>query len=357
MIARRTAYAAFVLCAALPLTNLCGCRPRTIDPILPGVDRAGLDIEQRRMILAQIVDDPRRMDECATLEAAPYRYLLTLCTKEDEGDLHGRADKDVPGAKDGDDEDKEIAYEQLKAQGQAYRGRLISRQGVMIEVEEQALPAGLNLPGYKVVAALFVTKTNELFQLRILVKQESDLAKKITEGFAKDKSPVYRVTGFFMKCHAKMSAKQGDRPWREPLLVCPEPSRTKFANVDVKTRLEESHMDVYLPSKSLQTVPTEERLILELATAPQGQQGTWVRAENKEFALTDKAQLAQAVEAFRRRVPSAAQTASAVVLRPPQVPDDRINPALSALREAGVRRVFYKDEGERLIPLKELVKE
>lgn len=321
----------------LPILALQGCQRSERLPYT-GVDAGGLDAAQRRWLLAQVVDDPRVPEECGILEGRAYKYLLRLCARIKEGRLN-------------DAEDKEATFEHLQDQPGLFRGHVVvCRESVVIEVAKADLGPEYGLPGYAVLAALLVNSARELYELRILSPPGSTLYEKLQAGIEEEKNPVLQATGYFLKNHAKLTSDPKEPPWRRPLLVAPEPSFNKLGKTYNAWRdLVDNRLDKLLPSKALPGPKAEERLVVEVLPAAGG--AAELHAEGLIFSPSAAEPLGRALAACLARLPATQKTApSAVVFLSRGAPAGAATEALALLRQAGIQRLFMKDENESLRP-------
>jgi hypothetical protein len=178
--------------------------------------------------------------------------------------------------------------------------------------------------------------------------------EKLRRGVEKCENPVLRVSGFFMKDHAKRTHVESEPPWRAPLLVCPEPSIERRAGTyNAYQDLVECKMDKYLPSQSLDGPKAEERLVVEVFEAEAGadpERGPFpVRAYGVKGSTADREFFAQAVAKLKQRLPpDQAEKPSVVVLRTPGSSRASVRAVLLMLKDLGVPRLFVKDETETL---------
>lgn len=294
--------------------------------------------QEKRLMCAQIVDDPHLLEECAILEGKSYKYFLRMAAAVTEQQLE-------------DKKDEQTTVEQLKTQPNLYRGREISRHGVVLEVDLAELPAEYGLPGWTVLPALFVSQTRELFELRIVCApgRGEKLRDKLQSGIDEGKNPVMRMSGYFMKCHAKNSSKKGDGPWREPLLVAPEPNFPKLGWVkNVREDLEQSGYDKYLPSIPIKAPRAEERLVVELLPGPVSV--SKIRVNGSEAPLGDVKFVSDAMEQLKKRLPTdQAASPSAIVIKTVGAPNAAVRKALETLQGAGCVRAYFYDESAVMI--------
>jgi hypothetical protein len=327
--------------AALGLLALpaCGRRPTK------GPDDAVESAQESRLLLAQIADDPALPEECGILETRAYQYLLKRCVNVKESQLKDQEEKDPARAP---------TWERLMRQPGLFRGQVVvTRRAVVIEVAQAEPPPEYGLPpGYTILPALLVNSVHELYELRIVCPPGSDMFEKLRRGVEKCENPVLRVSGFFMKNHAKRTHVESERPWRAPLLVCPEPSIERRAGTyNAYQDLVESKMDKYLPSQSLDGPKAEERLVVEVLDAgAEPERGPFsVRAYGVKGSTADREFFAQAVAKLKQRLPpDQAEKPSVVVLRTPESSRPAVRATLLALKELGVQRLFVRDETETL---------
>lgn len=331
-------------CIALWLI-LAGCGRKPTRPLDPD---AVLRPEERRLILAQIVDDAFVPDECAILEGRAYKYLLKHCAATKESELKKEENKDEATAP---------TYQRLLRQPNLFRGQVVVvRRCVIIEVDKAQLPAEFGLPGYSVMPALMVNQLNELYELRILSPPGSDLYEKLRRGIADGKNPVLRVSGYFMKNHCKLTSVEGEPPWRAPLLICPEPSIEKRAGTyNAYQDLVDARMDRYLPSQTITAPRAEERLVVEVLAAPEDAgfpPGTCVlRAGGRQGSPSDPQFLTTAIERFKTRLPEDQRPQpSVVVLWARNAPRAGVRPVVVSLNDLGLKRLYVKNENEVLKP-------
>jgi hypothetical protein len=305
----------------------------------------GVTQEERRLWLAQVVDEEKDHDESAILEGKAFKYLLRLCARMDEGKLRER-------------EDKAASYDHLLHQPNLFRGHVVVvRRAVVIEVFRAELTPEYGLPGYEVLPALLVNQAHELFEARILTRTGSPLFEKLNRGILDRKNPVLRLSGFFMKNHLKLTSREGEGPWRAPLLVAPEPSLSMHS-VDAEEGLREGKVLDLLPSITYKAPKTGERLVAELflpgAGARPGAPGPghsnpaqipMVRIAGWVGAVGDTGFMEARVRDYLSSVPPGL-AASGVLLLARGVPSPPASLVLSAMRQAGLPKVFFKDENE-----------
>jgi hypothetical protein len=311
---------------------------RPIDKL--GIDECGLGPEQRRMLFAQIVDDPGAPDESAILEGKPYKYFLHRCARTTSEALRKL-------------ENKNTTYRRLNRQPDLFRGEVVSRLGVVIEVAEAVPTPEYELEGYKILPAMFVSTERDLYELRILVPANSPLCVQLHEGFELGRCPVVRVTGFFMKCHSRRTAVVEEPPWRRPLLVTPPPEMFDRA-VDAKGEMIETKTLKFLPSSRIYAPGAEERLVMEVVRGPQEEWGEQLPPQFKLDGLSvfnayDSAK--RHLERLRQTLPEDQRShPAAVVVRGRWAPASGITQALDALNAAGFHRVAVKDENDSIMP-------
>jgi len=334
-----------LLSCLIGLLALTCCGRRPTRPLDPAID---LRVDERRLLLAQVVDDLFLPNECAILEGRVYKYFLKHCASTKESRLKKKENKDEKTAP---------TYQRLIRQPNLFRGQVVVvRRCVIIEIDRAELPASFGLPGYSVMPALMVNQLHELYELRILSPPGSDLYEKLQRGIDQGKNPVLRVSGYFMKNHCKLTNEEGEPPWRAPLLICPEPSIEKRAGTYNAYRdLVDARMDRYLPSQSIRAPRAEERLVVEVIPAPSGAgfpaEAYVLRALNRHGSLSDPKFLSETLERFKMRLPAdQRKTASAVVFRARNAPLAGVRPTLAALSDLGLKRLYVKDENEVLQP-------
>lgn len=300
----------------------------------------GLIAQEKRLLFAQIVDDPQLLAECAILEGKAYKYFIRMAAGCAESALEK-------------EKDDSITVEQLKQQPHMHRGKVLSRHGVVIEVASAELPPEYGLPGWTVLPALFVSQTRELYEVRILCApgRGEKLCAELQKGIETGKNQVMRLTGHFFKCHVKRSSKEADGPWREPLLVCPEPSFPKLGWVkNAAEELEQTGYAKYLPSVAVKVPKAEERMIVELL--PGTLSVSKIRIDGCEAPVADDKFVAEQLELLKKRLPEdQAGYPSAVVLKTVGAPLAALRKAMETLQTAGIKRATFLDESELAIGL------
>lgn len=333
------------LSAALAVAPGCrlpsgGGRTWDWDPEKGAIDACGYGPLQRRMLFKQIVDDSDAPDECAILEGAPYKYFLHRCAHTTAKKLRRKAD----GRAD---------FKRLNRQPDLFRGHVVSRLGVVVEVAEALPKPDYKLEGYKILVAMFVARGGDLYELRMLVPADSTLARTLDDGFHAGRSPVLRVTGFFMKCHLRRTDVPEEPPWRRPLLVTPEP---EFINrtVDAKYEMIDAKMYKYLPSHRVEAPGAEKRLVVEVERGPQEEWGEQhpPRLIVDGFSVYDPYKaIKRRAERLRLELPEKQRRhPAAVIVRRRYAPASGIVRAMDALNAAGIHRTAVKDENDTLIP-------
>ena len=326
----------------MALLGFAGCRPVVYQPTPPykGTDPAGLDEYKRSLLFSQIVDDGRNVEECAILEGKAYKYFLRLCSQSTEGELFKK-------------QDKSASHERLLEQPNIYRGHAIYRRGVVIEVQKAELSSEYKLQDFYVLPAIMLLDTGEVLELRILSKKKSDMYARLKQGIDDNKNPVVDVAGFFMKCHAKQTSKKGERPWRVPLVVCPDPDIFGIVGtVDVRKKALESkiQLDDYLPSLTIDAPKAEERLVVEVHPTTPGSPTARYEVDGGEFTLdaSGKDKLRIAVRELLERLPEEHRKApSAVIVIKADASTTAGLKVRDTLAEMGVTRVFMKDDAEK----------
>jgi hypothetical protein len=219
---------------------------------------------------------------------------------------------------------------------------VVRERAVVIEVDCAELPPEYGLPGYTVLPALLVTQTHELFELRILCRPGSKLYQRLQTGIEKRRNPVLRVSGYFMKCHAKRTNVVTEPPWRAPLLVAPEPSLSRH-EYDALQALRDTRQEKYLPSFAIPAPKAEERLVAELV--PDEISTAKLRVAGEESPLDRLEWLKLTVERLRSRLPDGqASHPSGVLLRTGDLPETVCSQGCAALKDAGITRIYVKDE-------------
>lgn len=320
-------------CASLAL-SLAGCRSKPPSSPTPGAplrqEQAEPELDERRLLFAQIVEDsePDVFRESAILEGSPYKWLLRSLARVSHDQLRKSTSE-------------ELTFDNLMTQPGLYRGQVVTLpRGVVLEVSCADLPPEYGLPpGCTVLPAVFVDAARDVYALRILCPPRSKLFEKLDRGIRDDALPVLRITGCFMKLYARRTADPKEAPWRRPLLICPEPEFSQAAEPrKVWDELRETKADRFLPSERLEAPGAEERLVLELL-------GGGLRADGQHLRGETNASIAQAVRAFRTRLPpEQAGQPAAVVLIAPGADRSRADEVVAALRAAGVARIAIKAE-------------
>jgi hypothetical protein len=292
------------------------------------------------------VDDTNAPEECGILEGQVYRYLVKRCAEIGEGHLKKLEEKDPLRAP---------THERLLRQPNLFRGSaVVVRRAVVIEVAQAELTPEYGLPGYTVLPALLVNSAHELYELRLVCPPGSRMYEKLSKGIEEGKNPVLRVSGYFMKNHAKRTNVPEEPPWRAPLLVCPEPAIERRAGTYNAYRdLVEAKMDKYLPSQPLPGPKADRRLVVELLPPdPGGQLGPpRLRVDGQEGTPEQPGFLAQAVERLKSSLPAdQAHAPSAVLLRSASSTKEDVLAVLRQLADLGLRRLSVKDEAETLLP-------
>jgi hypothetical protein len=298
-------------------------------------DPAGLTREEKRLLLAQVIDQRRPLDERAILEHEPYLYLLKLCSKLKEDDVKDEAEDEPP-------------YARLDASpsDESLRGRRFTlKRCVIIEAAQVDLPPAWGLPGYRVVQAVAVRngpEGHELWELRLLVKPGSDFFKDWKKYYADGRSPIYRISGFFFKTHARRTS--ADEVWQAPLVVAPEPKRLKVKeSYPWKKEVEEANLEQHLPSWPIRSVPSaRQRLVVEVLADARGK--LLLRSGGQQGTYLDRAFLERALLDFKATLPKEEQPfPSAVVLRHAGVAAQDAYQVALALEDAGLQRVYLKN--------------
>ncbi|MCZ7646296.1 MAG: hypothetical protein M5U26_13605 [Planctomycetota bacterium] len=313
-------------------------------------DALGVTPEDRRLILAQVVDEPHDLAASAAIEGKAFKYLLKLCaTHDDEKKLD-------------DQRNKEASFENLVRQPNLFRGEIVGvKDAVIVEVDQVPLPDEYGLPGHSVLPAICVAGSPpyvQVYELRILCAPGSDLCEKIKEGIQKDRNPVMRVTGFFLKNHVRRTSRAGEPPWQRPLLIVPEPTfrRGPGSTYRAMSEIQASEAAGLLPSVRFDAPRSEERLVVELLGRSGSRRGQdlryFVRIDGQLTPADDLALYAQRVQALKARLPQD-HLVSAVVVRTPAAPASMIQPAVRALADAGLSRIYVKDETEKLLASRE----
>jgi hypothetical protein len=308
-------------------------------------DPVGLSAAERRNLFRQVVDDNTAMvGECAVIEGKPYGYLLRLCTHFSESKLYKK-------------KDEKAHYESIKTRPDLFRGHVVTvERCVIIEVgKPEPLPASdFTVPGYTVMEALTVNRARELYALRIVAPKGSEAYARLRKGIRDRKNPVLRVTGFFMKAYAKRDSK-GDI-WREPLLIAPVPKFSKVnATYDVMEDLEEGRMAHLLPSVPITVPGAHERMIVEILpgqNTANGQPGPPRMRVDGKLGLPGAPTLcSDGLQRLIGRLPEKEKRyPSAVVVLTEGAPREPIKPVLKALRNTGLKRIYFKDENQKLLP-------
>lgn len=332
------------LMLALAACALAGCSRKPSQEPKVWADRMDAEANERRLLMAQIVDDPHDLQASAALEGKAYKHLLKLCAANpDETKLD-------------DKKNEQATFENLLKHPHLFRGELAGvKNAVVMEVEQAKLPAEYGLPGYTVLPAILAAGSPpyvQVYELRILCPPGSTLYAQLKKGIEEDKNPVMRVTGYFMKNHVKRTNRANEPPWQRPLLVCPEPTFRRV-NPTYPAMSELQHSDAWdlLPSVRVDAPRSEERMVVELVGRSSGSRAQdareFARVDGQLAALDDKAFVAQRVQAFRARLPQD-HLPSAVVLRSSAAPAGSISAMVEALAAAGIKKIYVKDEAEML---------
>jgi hypothetical protein len=289
------------------------------------------DHDPRRYLYAQVCEDdrPGQFQESAVIEGAPFKYLLRSLLKVSHDEIRKFTEKD-------------LTIDQLIEKPGLYRGRVHTlARGVVIEVSKADLPPEYGMPpGYTVLPAIFIDSSRDVYALRILCPPGSTVFEKLDEGIRKDQLPVLRISGYFMKNYARSTADANELPWRKPLLVCPEPEFSQGIPArKVMDELETSGAIRYLPSSRIVAPATEERLVVELAP------GNRVLVDGEDVQGDLREAMVRGVEAFKKRLPvEQREKPAAVMLVSAGAGRTLEDPALDALRRAGVNRIALKIE-------------
>ena len=283
------------------------------------------------MLFAQIVEDaaPDVFAESAVIEGAPYKWFLRSLVGASHDEVRERTNED-------------ITFDKLMSQPGQNRGQVVTLQrGVLLEVSRAPLPPEYGLPpGYTVLPAVFVDSFRDVYALRILCPPKSKLYEKLQKGLDEDAVPVARMTGYFMKLYARRTNDPNEPPWRKPLLICPEPEFSHLIEPrKVWEELNDTNASRFLPSQRIDAPGAEERLVIEVL------RGGKTRVGGKDVGGDLKSSVAEAVTAFRKRLPSDQfDNPAAVVLLAREGPRSRRDEAVAALRAAGILRIAVKSE-------------
>jgi hypothetical protein len=322
-----------------PGQNLAKSRPRTdagedrpsVEDRRPATDTRRPD-DERRELFAQIVDDD--IPESAIIEGKPFKWFLRACAATTHDNLR-KSSKE------------EVLFDALMAQPGLFRGQVITlTRGVIVEAKKVKLPDEYNMPGSSVVQAIFVDATHDVYALRILCAPDSKLFDKLQKGIDEDQYPVMRMSGYFMKLYARQTNREGEPPWRRPLLICPEPEFSKMIEPRSLWRdFEEGKVNDLLPSERITAPGAEERMLVQVTTPKQGATQPGISANGEAVSGDLEEGIAKAVDAFKKRLPKAEQDEpAAVILMGPGSPRDPVEKLVSALRAAGVKRLAIKRE-------------
>jgi len=328
------------LCAVATLLVLAGCRAPTTQAPLPGdnlpvmrpEEKPAVDV--RRLLFAQVVEDneSEQYRESAILEGKVYKYFLKCVAATN----HDRMRKQT---------DEQVTYEALMSQPGLFRGQVVTlNRGVIVEVAEAKLPPEYALPNYKVLVAVFVDAAREVYPVRILCPLNSKLYEKLNKGIEDDAYPVMRLTGYFMKLYARRVSRPDEAPWRRPLLICPEPEFSQI--VEPRHLAVDIEATKLLPSERIQAKGAEERLVIEMLPGGKGLNTAIIKVGEMVADRDLNNFIAEEVAALRNRLADDDQKAnpSAVILIKRRAPRDRLKDVVSALRTAGVKRLFIKRE-------------
>lgn len=334
----------FLLYCAVPticgVLVLAGCKPKNISAPLPGSNlrmhpddlaKPPKEHDVRRYLYAQICEDDRPgvYVESAVIEGAPFKYLLRSLLKVSHDEIRKFTEKD-------------LTIDALLEKPGLYRGRVHTlARGVVIEVSKAELPPEYGMPpGYFVLPAIFIDSSRDVYALRILCPPGSTCFEKLDEGIRKDQLPVLRISGYFMKNYARSTADATEPPWRKPLLICPEPEFSQGIPArKVMDELETSGAARYLPSSRIDAPATEERLVVELAP------GNRILVDGEDVQGDLREAMVRGVQAFKKRMPAEQrEKPAAVILVSAGANRTLEDPALDALRRAGVNRIALKVE-------------
>ncbi len=292
----------------------------------------------QRQLLAQIVDTEAKDEfaERAILEGRAYKYLLNKVSKTTREKLVNEVND-------------RTTFENLTDEGDFHRGEPYAPgRGVIVEVSNAELGPEYGLPGWTVLPAIFVNTAHEIYALRMLCPPGSKVFEKLDKGIKEDKLPVVNMAGLFFKNYARQPGDLKEQPWVKPLMVCPEIEFvTSEEPREVMKELQDTGYSRMLPTKRVDGLPTEQRLVLDVSYE---QVGIKLRAFGANAADVVNATgsinafMADAVAKLKQRLPGdqAAHPAAVIVLKSGLATDPRLKPVTDALKAAGVTRVCVK---------------
>ncbi len=233
-----------VLAATVLTTALCGC------PLTPGGGSYreprrgnahiwGMTPTARAIAFARIVDNPSLSADAGAIEPEAYGYLLENVRGEREEALRKRVDE-------------EATYEGLMKRPEAFRGKIMTVYGMVLELRRTGSPTGWRPGGHQVYEGLIGTLDGEIYAIRILSRRGAGLPEL---------GRMVWCSGYFLKRYAFRGSD--GQIHMAPLLVCPAPTIT-----DKKFRLwiiaKELGVQKYLPPASASRRNVDNRLLIEV---------------------------------------------------------------------------------------------
>jgi hypothetical protein len=149
-----------------------------------------------------------------------------------------------------------------------------------------------------------------------------------------------------MKLYARQPDDSKEKPWRRPLLICPEPEFSQIAEPrKFQRELEDSGNARLLPTHRIEVPAVEERLVIELLPGNGNTQATRIRADGRELSGDLKTFIDQTAAAFKNRMPhDQADEPSATILIAAGASRADLDKIITALRAAHIRRLAVKSE-------------